>query len=65
MPAVPVALQSLWGSCFSRIEGGRAMLRPLRRSLFSPVGLAVGPALAPERVTPELLRSRVLALAAA
>ena len=65
VPVVPVALQSLWGSCFSRIEGGRAMLRPLRRSLFSPVGLAVGPALAPERVTPELLRSRVLALAAA
>ena len=65
VPVVPVALQNLRGPYFSRVAGGSAMLRPPRRGLFSPVGLAAGPALAPELVTPELLRSRVLALAAA
>ena len=65
VPVVPVALINLWGCCFSRIDGGRAMARPLRRGLFSPVGLAAGPALAPELVTPDLLYRRVQALAAA
>ena len=65
VPVVPVALQNLWGSFFSRIEGGRAMLRPLRRGWLRRVGLAAGPALAPELVTPELLHSRVQALAVA
>ena len=46
VPVVPMALQNLWGSFFSRVEGGTAMVRPFRRGLFSPVGLAVGPALA-------------------
>ena len=63
VPVVPVALQDLWGSFFSRIEGGRAMVRPLRRGPFSRVGLVAGPALAPGQVTPELLHSRVQALA--
>ena len=65
VPVVPVALQNLWGSYFSRIEGGSAMRRPLRRGLFSRVGLAAGPALAPDQVTPELLHRRVQALAQA
>ncbi len=46
VPVVPMALQNLWGSFFSRVEGGTAMVRPFRRGLFSPVGLAVGSALA-------------------
>ena len=62
VPVVPLALQNLWGSFFSRIEGGTAMARPLRRSLFSPVGLVAGPALAPVEVTPAVLRERVAAL---
>jgi 1-acyl-sn-glycerol-3-phosphate acyltransferase len=31
VPVVPLALQNLWGSYFSRIDGGRAMTRPFRR----------------------------------
>ena len=62
VPVVPVALHKLWGSTFSRIEGGRAMVRPLRRGLFSAVGLSAGPALKPTEVTPEALHARVLAL---
>ena len=65
VPVVPVALQNLGGFYFSRIEGGRAMRRPLRRGWLRRVGLAAGPALAPEQVTPELLHSRVQALAVA
>ena len=62
VPVVPVALHKLWGSYFSRIEDGRAMVRPLRRGLFSAVGLSAGPALAPEVVTPEGLHAKVQAL---
>ena len=63
VPVVPVALRHLWGSYFSRIEGGSAMARPLRRGLFSTVGLAAGPALAAQDVSPALLQQRVQALA--
>ena len=62
VPVVPVALHKLWGSYFSRIEGGQAMVRPLRRGLFSAVGVSAGPALAPEAVTPERLHAQVQAL---
>jgi 1-acyl-sn-glycerol-3-phosphate acyltransferase len=62
VPVVPVALQNLWGSYFSRIEGGMAMVRPLRRGAFSRVGLVAGPALAAAEVTPDALHARVLAL---
>jgi 1-acyl-sn-glycerol-3-phosphate acyltransferase len=64
-PVVPVALQHLWGSFFSRIERGQAMARPFRRGLFNRVGLVAGPALAPAEVSLELLRQRVHALAQA
>ena len=63
VPVVPVALLNLWGSYFSRAAGGTAMARPLRRGLFNRVGVVAGPAVAPDRVTPELLHSRVLQLA--
>jgi 1-acyl-sn-glycerol-3-phosphate acyltransferase len=35
VPVVPLALQNLWGSFFSRVEQGNAMVRPFRRGLFS------------------------------
>ena len=61
---VPMALVNLWGSFFSRMAGA-AMTQPLRRGLFSRVGLAVGQPLPPDQVTPELLQSRVAELLAA
>ena len=38
-PVIPMALTNLWGSYFSRIEQGGAMVRPFRRGLFNRVGL--------------------------
>jgi 1-acyl-sn-glycerol-3-phosphate acyltransferase len=64
VPVVPLALQNLWGSFFSRAEGA-AMTRPFRRGLFSRVGLNVGRAVAPEAVTPEGLHHEVGRLLAA
>ncbi len=63
VPVVPLALQNLWGSYFSRVDG-TAMSKPFRRSLFSPVGLVVGNALGPVGVTPASLRQRVAQLLA-
>jgi 1-acyl-sn-glycerol-3-phosphate acyltransferase len=56
---VPMALTNLWGSFFSRVEQGGAMVRPFRRGMFSRVGLNVGAPSAPQDVQPELLRNRV------
>jgi 1-acyl-sn-glycerol-3-phosphate acyltransferase len=61
VPVVPVALQGLWGSFFSR-KGGPAMTRPLRRGVFSRIGVSVGEPVAPAYATPETLRARVAAL---
>ncbi|MGD9774923.1 MFS transporter [Diaphorobacter sp.] len=63
-PVVPLALTRLWGSYFSRIERGEAMVRPFRRGLWSRVGLNVGPPLAAAEVQPALLRERVAGLLA-
>jgi 1-acyl-sn-glycerol-3-phosphate acyltransferase len=65
VPVVPLALVGLWGSFFSRIEQGRALVRPFRRGAFNRIGLVAGPALAPEAVTPALLREQVAELLAA
>jgi len=65
VPVVPLALQNLWGSYFSRIERGTAMVKPFRRGAFSRVGLVAGAPLAPAEVTPALLRDRVQVLLAA
>jgi hypothetical protein len=62
VPVVPMALTNLWGSFFSRVEKGNAMVKPFRRGIFSRVGLNAGPALAPSEVQPEVLRDRVAAL---
>ncbi|MFL6664627.1 MAG: MFS transporter [Rhizobacter sp.] len=61
VPVIPLALQNLWGSFFSRVDG-TAMKKPFRRGMFSRVGLVAGPPLAPAAVTPALLRDRVGAL---
>lgn len=64
-PVIPMALTNLWGSYFSRIEQGGAMVRPFRRGFYSRVGLNVGSAVAPTEVQPTLLRERVQKLLAA
>lgn len=62
LPVIPMALGNLWGSFFSRVEGGKAMVKPLRRGVWSPVSLTVGPAMAAATVTPEGLREQVAGL---
>ena len=63
VPVIPLALQNLWGSYFSRIDGA-AMRKPFRRGLFSSVGLVAGAAVPPAGVTPVALRDRVAQLLA-
>ncbi|MGC1439794.1 MAG: MFS transporter [Burkholderiaceae bacterium] len=58
VPIIPVALQNLWGSFFSRIDG-RAMSRPFRRGLSSRVGINIGPALISDAVDMVSLRDAV------
>jgi hypothetical protein len=65
VPVLPLALRNLWGSFFSRVEGGTAMARPFRRGWFSTVGLVAGPALPAAEVSPAALRERVADLLAA
>ena len=62
VPVVPMALTNLWGSFFSRVEQGGAMVRPFRRGIFNRVGLNVGVPLASATVQPALLQSQVQAL---
>ena len=59
VPVVPMALTNLWGSYFSRIEQGTAMVRPFRRGFLNRVGLNVGAPMPAAEVTPELLFARV------
>jgi 1-acyl-sn-glycerol-3-phosphate acyltransferase len=61
VPVVPLALQNLWGSFFSRIDGA-AMRRPFRRGLWSRVTLVAAPPLAPGQVSPEGLHAQVTEL---
>jgi 1-acyl-sn-glycerol-3-phosphate acyltransferase len=58
-PVIPMALTNLWGSFFSRIEQGDAMVRPFRRGAFNRVGMNIGAPMAASSVQPELLRQRV------
>lgn len=62
VPVIPMALTNLWGSFFSRIEKGGAMVRPFRRGIFSRVGLNAGHAMPLAQAQPEILRARVAAL---
>ncbi len=61
-PVIPMALTNLWGSFFSRVELGNAMVSPFRRGLWRRVGLNAGTAMAPADVQPHILHSRVAAL---
>ena len=61
VPVVPLALQNLWGSFFSR-AGGRAMSKPFRRGIFSRVDLVAGEPVPASAVTPAGLRERVARL---
>jgi 1-acyl-sn-glycerol-3-phosphate acyltransferase len=56
VPVIPMALQGMWGSFFSRIEG-QWMKKPFRRGVFSKVGLVVAPAIPSASVTPEALHA--------
>jgi 1-acyl-sn-glycerol-3-phosphate acyltransferase len=62
VPVIPMALTNLWGSFFSRIEQGGAMVRPFRRGLFNRVGLKVGAPVAPANASPAQLRAKVVDL---
>ena len=59
VPVVPMALTNLWGSFFSRIERGVAMVKPFRRGLWSRVGLNIGAPLPPEALQLEAMRASV------
>jgi 1-acyl-sn-glycerol-3-phosphate acyltransferase len=61
VPVVPMALRGLWGSFFSR-KDGPAMSQPLRRGLFSRIGLRVGTPVPPDEATPERLQEIVARL---
>ncbi len=61
VPVVPLALQNLWGSFFSRRDGA-AMSKPFRRGVFSRVGLVAGEPVAAASASPAGLRERVGAL---
>jgi 1-acyl-sn-glycerol-3-phosphate acyltransferase len=57
-PVIPMALQGLWGSFFSRIDG-HTLGRPFRRGINSLISLVVGEALAAQDATPERLHAEV------
>lgn len=60
VPVVPLALNGLWGSWFSRKDGGALRKRP--RRLWSRVYVTVGEPVPPERVTAPTLEAQVRAL---
>jgi 1-acyl-sn-glycerol-3-phosphate acyltransferase len=60
VPVVPIALDGLWGSTFSR-EAGKALSR-LPRRLRSPVRIVIGHPLDPTGLTADALRDAVAAL---
>ncbi|WP_256078948.1 MFS transporter [Massilia sp. YIM B04103] len=61
VPVIPMALRGLWGHLLSRHQDN-ALERAFRKGWRSRLALAVGQPLAPQEVTPELLRSQVLEL---
>lgn len=54
VPVIPVAVQGLWGSFFSR-RFGKAMFQLPRKFLWAKIGLNVGPPIKPEDVSKEKL----------
>lgn len=61
VPVIPLALQGLWGSFFSR-KDGPAMSKPFRRGLFSTIAVVGAPLVAPEQASPEHLQEIVAGL---
>ncbi len=57
-PVVPMALQGLWGSYFSRVEGS-VMSKPFRRGMFSPVTLNIGAPIAAKDLDLKQLQATV------
>jgi len=64
VPVIPMALTHLWGSFFSRAEGGTAMVKPFRRGMFNRVGLNVGAPMAAGDASPDVLQQAVAGLLA-
>lgn len=60
VPVVPLALQGLWGSFFSRKERSVWNRRP--RGFFSKIGLQVGIPVRTDEAHPDLLREQVATL---
>ena len=60
VPVIPLALQGLWGSFFSRKDDDAVLKLP--RRLWSKIGLCAAPPIAPERVDREALHDQVLAM---
>jgi 1-acyl-sn-glycerol-3-phosphate acyltransferase len=60
-PVIPMALQGLWGSYFSRVEGS-VMSKPFRRGLFSSVTLNVGAPIEAKDLDLKTLQAKVQAL---
>jgi 1-acyl-sn-glycerol-3-phosphate acyltransferase len=60
VPVVPIALRGLWGSFFSRKDGG-AMRRPFRR-VWSRIEVVCGEPVPAAEANAEALQQRVLAL---
>jgi 1-acyl-sn-glycerol-3-phosphate acyltransferase len=60
VPVIPMAIDGMWGSLFSRFGSG-LLRQPLRR-LRSKVRLTIGDAVAPEKVTADGLAIKVSTL---
>ena len=61
VPVIPLALQGLWGSFFSR-KDGPAMSKPFRRGLFSKIAVVGAAPVPAEAASPEHLQEIVAAL---
>ncbi|MCX7555176.1 MFS transporter [Marinicella sp. S1101] len=60
VPVIPMALNNLWGSMFSRFS--KQVIKRLPRKFMAKVDLVVGEAIPPEQVTAEKLEAEVKAL---
>ncbi len=58
IPIIPIGLQNLWGSYFSRIDG-KAMSKPFRRGLSKRVGVNIGMPIVAADVTTDQIRNAV------
>jgi 1-acyl-sn-glycerol-3-phosphate acyltransferase len=61
VPVVPLALNGLWGSFFSRVDGA-ALKTPFRRGLRSPLWVKAGTPIPAEEATVETVRDAILAM---